>query len=265
MTDLSLLDKWRSLWNAFWFFVRRTLRFQRSGYSESTEISPTFSPEALRVNEDYQFTLTGKRLAPHHWHRNLATIWYLEQMFAGVALAKDLKVLEPGSQNFSRLPSLRAFFGKQNGNVQITGIELDAFVPIKGFYSLWDHAQYYISLKNDNAQFIAGDFFKFVEPADVIVCFYPFVSAEPALAWGLPAAVAGADKWIRAFLRNLKLNGYVFVVHQGDWEEEDFDRAREGTQLELVHRQVLVCPFFSTKHPVHASLYKKGRLPHGES
>ncbi len=255
--ELSFWEKWITLWNSFWFFVRRTLKFKRQGYSEKTEIEPNFSPEALRINQKYQFSDMGRRLAPQHWHRNLATLWYLEEMFQDIHWSEKIQVLEPGCQNFSRLPSLRAFFSNRAEGVTFTGIELDAFVPLKGFHSLWDHAQYYISLKNDGAQFLDSDFFKWHSPAEVIVCFYPFVSAAPALAWGLPASVAGADQWIRAFENNLKPSGYVLVVHQGDWEEADFDKARENSKIHLVHRKELVCPFFSTKHPARASLYQK--------
>lgn len=224
---------------------------------------PTFSPEAREINERYSFTNIGQKLAPHHWHRNLATLWYLEDMFRDIPLPRRLHVLEPGCQNFSRLPSLRTFFGGSGREATFTGIELDAFVPIRGFYSLWDHAQYYMSLGDDGAEFLADDFFKFYRPSEVIVCFYPFVSAAPALAWGLPATIAGAEKWIAAFERNLNPGGYVFVVHQGPWEEQDFDEARKGSHLQLVRRHELKCPFFSTKHPAHGSLYQKMEAPAG--
>ncbi len=246
-----------SLWNTFWFWVRRNLRFRRGGYSESTSVPPQFSEAAAQTNEKYNFTSIGQRLAPQHWHRNLATLWYMEQMFESVQFPPLITILEPGCQNFSRLPALREFFRLRGVVATIVGIELDAFVPLRGFHSLWDHAQYYISLHKDESRFEAQDFFKWDEPSEVIVCFYPFVSTEPALAWGLPAQVAGAQKWVEAFSKNLKPGGYVLVVHQGDWEEKDFDEARENSPLELRHRQVLTCPFFSTKHPAHGSLYQK--------
>lgn len=255
--DLSIWDSILTFWNAFCFYLRKKIRFSRKGYSEKTAIAPKFSPEAFRINEKFNFTEVGQKLSPQNWHRNLATLWYLEQMFKDIKWTSEIFVIEPGCQNFSRLPSLRSFFDLQSSAVKIIGIELDAFVPLKGFHSLWDHAQYYISLKNDGAQYLDCDFFKYQNPADVIVCFYPFVSSAPALAWGLPASVAGADKWIKAFENNLKPNGYVFVVHQGDWEEADFDSARESSSLKLIRRQELVCPFFSTKHPARGSLYQK--------
>lgn len=246
-----------SLWNTFWFWVRRTLRFRRAGYMEATTEPPKFSDAARIINDKYNFTKTGERLAPRHWHRNLATLWYLEQMFDGLELPSQVSVVEPGCQNFSRLPALRAYFKKRGTEPSITGIELDAFVPLKGFHSLWDHAHYYISLQQDAAKFEAADFFKRKTAVDVIICFYPFVSSAPALAWGLPAEVAGARKWVEAFTENLKPGGYLFVVHQGDWEEKDFDQARASAPLSLQRRQVLQCPFFSTQHPAHGSLYLK--------
>lgn len=254
---MSFIEQLHSLWNFFWFHVRKGLKFKRKGYREATTVAPRFSAEAAQVNTTYNFTSIGEKLAPQNWHRNLATLWYMEQMLGDVKFAFSLKILEPGCQNFSRLPSLRAYFDQKNIQTQITGIELDAFVPLKGFHSLWDHAQYYISLKQDGARFVAADFFKWQESVDLILCFYPFVSAAPALAWGLPASVAGAEHWIAAFCKNLKTDGHVLVVHQGDWEEKDFDRARVGKPMGLIKRAELKCPFFSTKHPARASLYKK--------
>jgi hypothetical protein len=246
---LSFLEKLWTIWNTFWFFIRRSLKFKRKGYSEATVVEPVFSPEALAINEMYAFTTIGRRLSAPNWHRNLATLWYLEEMLGDLSW--------PGCQNFARLPSLTAFFKKRAKQITITGIELDAFVPLKGFHSLWDHAQYYISLQSEPAYFLDQDFFKYESQSEVIVCFYPFVSAAPALAWGLPASMSGPELWIKAFERNLKPKGYVFVVHQGDWEEADFDAAREKSTLKLIRRKELKCPFFSTKYPAHGSLYQK--------
>jgi hypothetical protein len=252
---LTLFEVLRSLWNSFWYRVRMGLRFQRPGYKEATVIHPRFSPESKRVNDKFEFTPVGKTLSPKHWHRNLATLWYLEKMLAGISFPESLSILEPGSQDFSRLPALRTYFKFHNVRPMITGIELDPFVPLGDFHSLWDHAQYYRSLEQDEAMFIAGNFFEYTNPVDLIICFYPFVSAAPALAWGLPAHYASAENWIDSFIRNVKPMGHVFVVHQGEWEESDFDHAREGKGLKLIKREELKCPFFSTKYPARGSLY----------
>jgi len=233
------------------------MRWGRSGYSEETTITPIFHDEAQRIDKQYDFSELGVRLSPAHWHRNLATLWYFEQMLNEIDFKKQVDVLEPGCQNFSRLPAIDKYMTFRHWRGEVTGVELDAYVPVEGFYSLNDHAQYYRSLIQRNSSFLAEDFFKFQKMSDLILCFYPFVSQGPALAWGIPAHYASAELWIRSFLRNLKPEGYVLVVHQGDWEEYDFDQARRGKPLELVKRAELICPFFKTKYPARFSLYKK--------
>lgn len=257
MLDLSWIDKVLSARNQFWFFLRKTIKFKRNGYKESTLIEPVFSPDSELINKKYCFSEMGRQLSPQNWHRNLATLWYLEQMLEGLKWNEFIEVLEPGCQNFSRLPSLEMYFAFHKVQAEVTGVELDAFALTKNFYSLWDHAQYYRSLCKSKTHFLAEDFFSIAKPSDFILCFYPFVSAAPALAWGLPARVAGAQFWIEAFLRNLKKDGHVLVIHQGEWEEQDFDICRKKySQLVLVLRKELKCPFFSTQHPVRATLYR---------
>jgi len=250
-----------SLWNRLWFAVRRALRFRRSGYREASPLDLPFVVEAQGFNERYEFARFGTRLFPRHWIRNLASLWYLEQMLRPEELPAALEVLEPCCQDFVRLSAWRAYFAQQGKTARFTGIEIDAYVPLTGFHSRWDHARYYLNLQDDGSEYVAADFFKYSQPSDLILCFYPFVVPSPALAWGLPAEVASAERWVKSFADNLKPGGLVLVAHQGDWEEREFDRARDANsadaRLELVRRAVLQCPFFQTKHPMHASLYRK--------
>lgn len=254
---MLIVDMVRSYWNSFWFFVRRLLKWSRSGYSEATTITPVFHPEAERVNSQYHFSGMGVKLSPANWHRNLATLWYFEQMLAGIDFSGVVRVLEPGCQNFSRLPAIDHYMTYRKWSGSVVGLELDAYVPVQKFYSLYDHAQYYRSLVSRETLFSAADFFKNQDAVDLIICFYPFVSKVPALAWGIPAGYAGAEKWMASFLKNLKPNGYVLVVHQGEWEEKDFDKARVNQPFTLLKREELVCPFFKTKYPACFSLYQK--------
>lgn len=236
--------------------LRNWLRFSRKGYREQTTETPSLPAEAQRINEQYEFYQLGPKLAPRHWHRNLATIWMMEQMLEGMAWPDSVKILEPGSQNFSRLPAFYSYFRFLKKEISVTGLEIDPYVPLKGWHSYWDQAHYYMSLCLTDSRFLAEDFFTYTNPADLIICFYPFVSPEPALAWGLSAKIASPQRWVDSFCRNLKKDGFVFVVHQGDWEESEFDRAREKSPLKLIKRQILDCPFFKTKYPAHASLYQ---------
>lgn len=237
--------------------MRSLIKFRRGKYSEQTSDIPRLTTEAEKINIEYKLNEIGPKLSPPNWHRNLATIWFFEQMFLNISWPKKIQILEPACQNFSRLPAIKYYFNKLHIHSKITGIEVDPYVPLKGFVSYWDQAQYYMRLIPEGSQYVGADFFKFNLKSDLIICFYPFVSPEPALAWGLPARFANAESWITSFIRNLKNEGYAFVVHQGDWEQVDFDKAvSKYPALILKKRMVLSCPFFKTKYPAYGSIYQ---------
>lgn len=245
--------------NSLFFAGRKTFRFRRPGYTESGENLPPLIEVAAQIDKKYELTESRQHLSAMTGAKALATLWYLEQMFGDAEWASSVEVVEPGCQGFSRLPAWRAYFKNKNVKTKIIGVELDPFTVLHDLHSRWDHAHYYINLEKDDARYEAADFFTWQGTADLILCFYPFVSEAPALAWGLPASFASPQKWIESFERVLKPGGKVLVVHQGEWEQSDFDEARNkmNTHLKLEKREVLSCPFFQTKHPACASIYKK--------
>jgi hypothetical protein len=142
-------------------------------------------------------------------------------------------------------------------------MELDPYPVLSGFHSRADKAEYYLSLPGGHRtdDYLAGDFFlRNSQPADLILSFYPFVSPDPALAWGIPAEFGDAKKWVDAYVQNLQKGGLVLAVHQGSWEEEEFDRARKDAPLEIIWRSRVDCPFYPLPHPACASVYR--RLAH---
>lgn len=256
---MNLMESFRSKANLVLWKTRGALRFKRPGYKESPDSATVPQGESLIIDQKYNFAPYREKLLTLTSARNLSTLWYLDHMLKDISWPSSLTLVEPGCQDFARLPAWRSFFKKQNVQAHIHGIEVDPFPVLSNLHSRWDKAQYYISLEKDGAHYEAGDFFKYPHQADVIFCFYPFVSKNPALAWGLPAEFASPQKWIESFVRVLKPGGYVLVGHQGDWEERSFDQAREQLQppLELLKREVLNCPFFPPQYPFHLSLYKR--------
>lgn len=256
-----LTEELRSRRNRLFWKLREKLRFSREGYRETGNEETRFDPEAARLEMQYALGFLKGRIAAPVYLKNLATLWILERMLDGVTLPpRDFNVLEPGCQDFARLPALRAYLRDRRCEPRITGVEVDAFPVLEGFHSRADKARYYLSLPPGAGadRYEARDFFRWGDPAYLVFCFYPFVSSNPALAWGLPKEFGRAKEWVEAFERNLVAGGYLMVVHQGDWEEEAFDEAREGSTLELVKRANVDCPFYPLPHPACASVYRKG-------
>jgi hypothetical protein len=255
-----LTEEFRSKRNRLFWRLREKVQFRREGYAERGDLDPLSDPEASRLESAYELKSVKKDLSPAVYQKNLATLWILERMLGTVEFsAGNLQVLEPGCQDFARLPSLRAYFRNRGLDPRITGLEVDAYPLLAGFHSRADKARYYLSLARGAREdrYLAQDFFRWEKSAELLLCFYPFVSTNPALAWGLPKEFGAPAEWVRAFERCLPTGGRLLVVHQGPWEEEAFDEARRGSKLSLLDRRPVDCPFYPLPHPACASLYVK--------
>lgn len=257
--------KWRvhSQFNQFFLHIRNQVKFKRKGYGERPQKKNLFDQEQSYLEDSYPLDVYKSFLNEYNYNKNLLTLHYLDLFFSDkinfLLSKKNIRVLEPGCQDFSRLSAFRAFFKKNNIPYFIRGLELDAFPILSDLHSRWDKAQYYISLDQDQSVFMAEDFFKAKYTADLIFCFYPFVSGYPALRWGVPDSNGNCELWIKSFLNNLTHEGLLLVVHQGDAEEKVFDQFRLELQspLKLIQREQVQLNFFKTKHPGFASLYQK--------
>jgi SAM-dependent methyltransferase len=247
-------EKIHSARNRVFWELRSHLRWSRSGYRETGADSISLGPEEVELERHFAFSSFRSLLTPENYRKNLWTLLLLQKILEP-HLLEVREILEPGCQDFSRLPALRTFFRKQG---RITGLELDPFPVLHDLHSRWDKAKYYLSLCNSVDRYFAANFFDWAQPADLICCFYPFVSVNPALAWGLPAKFGDPRPWIRSILRNLKPGGLLLVVHQGEWEEEEFDEARAIIGgLDLLQREVFEGGFYPLPHPACASVYRR--------
>jgi hypothetical protein len=248
--------------NRVFWELRSRLRWSRSGYQETGAESVPLGDEERALESAYELPHYKNYLSAETYRKNLWTLGLLGRILRPHLRAAHLplEILEPGCQDFSRLPALRAFFRKQGIRPRFTGLELDPFPLLHDFHSRWDKASYYVGLEKSADRYLAADFFGWHEAADLICCFYPFVSANPALAWGLPAHFGKPGPWVDGFLRNLRPDGLLLVVHQGEWEEEDFDAARAARAgLRLLQRENFETVFYPLPYPACASVYRRER------
>jgi hypothetical protein len=245
--------------NLFWE-LRSRLRWSRPGYRETGADELLLQREEAALESEFAFSTYKPYLSADTYRKNLWTLALLEKMLAKHLRSTylPLEILEPGCQDFSRLPALRSFFRKRGVRPRFTGLELDAYPLLHDFHSRFDKAKYYLNCEKSADRYEAADFFRWQESADMICCFYPFVSTNPALQWGLPARFGKPEPWIEAFLRNLRPECLLLVVHQGEWEEEDFDAARERLGgLRLLQRESFATDFYPLPYPACASVYRR--------
>jgi hypothetical protein len=260
MDGAGLQETLQSAKNRVLWELRSRLRWSRSGYQESGAENVALDGEALALEKRYELVRYKNYLSEDVYRKNLWTLRAFEKLLLPHLRGGHLplEILEPGCQDFARLPALRAFFGKQGVRPRFTGLELDPYPVLHDFHSRWDKAKYYLNLDSSADRYLAADFFRWSEAADLICCFYPFVSAHPALAWGLPARFGDPKPWIDGFLRNLRPDGLLLLVHQGEWEEEDFDEARNTIPgLRLLQRENIDAKYYPLPFPACASVYRR--------
>ena len=245
------------------------MAFSRPGYRECTapaelarwksSLDPQTRDLIQKLESSYPFTMAESFLSLASYKKCLATIWLLEEIYQDSLCPKKErgKIVEPACQDFSRSFALHQFYSKYFGSVSLTGVEVDAFPPLSSLHSRFDIARHFCQ-HVPHSRYVATDFFHWTDSSNIICLFYPFVSPHPAIAWGLPHKFGDPQLWLRAISRSLVVEGQAIVVHQGPWEEEEFDEVGDHfPDLQLITRKILVCPFIPAPHPAHVSLYKK--------
>jgi hypothetical protein len=228
--------------------LRNRLRWLSRPYSESA--SPAHAQ--WKSAQVLPKRLDALALSEETQRKTAATLWILEAMELP---RKKSRILEGGSQDFQRLLAFDEFWPK--GVVE--GWELDPYPILRGFVNRWEKAKYYQGLCQKPHQYKGGDFFSLTleRKAEIGLAFFPFVSPDPALAWGLPARYGDGLAWAKAMARNLEPGGLALFVHQGPWEEESFDQARMLVpQLVLEKRLSFRTPHLEEPHEAHASVYR---------
>lgn len=140
------------------------------------------------------------------------------------------EVVDIGCRNWSYAQSLAAFFPK----AKLTGIEVDGGRRYVNLYCRRDQARAYaheLCQKGREAWYWEGDYLDFdphsVATPAVFTFFYPFVSDNPCLKWGLPVQFADFYKLllhtkelVKKSQKNVKGDGEGLIVslHQGEWE-----------------------------------------------
>lgn len=139
--------------------------------------------------------------------------------------------------------------------IQLDGVEIDAFRVYSDFHTRYDYAQFYI--KNlANTQYIAKDFLQYNEKYDYIIWFFPFVTEFPLLEWGLPLSKFKPAEMLQHAYNSLNSGGKLLIVNQDEKEyaiQEELIRNLElfyekkgdfkNSFLEYEHKRLVIIVF----------------------
>jgi hypothetical protein len=134
---------------------------------------------------------------------------------AGEAQPRGCVMADVGCASFWYVAALQAFFRPR----RLTGYELEAFRRYADGHTRGDYARGYASVWPET-EFKGEDYRLVREPADLITCWFPFVTADPTLAWGLPLNLLKPNELLSRIAANLSIRGGFFMVNHGPDEAQ---------------------------------------------
>jgi hypothetical protein len=220
-----------NFYNHIDFQLRNVMKLSRGAYCPFNELKDNLFEDfddlrkiiAEKKEQEYLEKYYLQRLKDHSTKRiyleNLNIIEFLENYINFENNFNKIEILDIGSKNWFYAEGEYNFFKYHffEKNIEMTGIEIDAHRLYTDFHSRRDYALYYI--KNlDNCRYIAGDVMLHKNQYDYITWFFPFVTQEPLLNWGLPLKFYKPEKMLKHAFSLLKPNGKLIIVNQGKEE-----------------------------------------------
>ena len=101
----------------------------------------------------------------------------------------------------------------------MVGVEVEGHRLFRDGHTRIDYAAGYLS-HLPNARFVVADYTAFGEPADIITCWFPFLTPTAILAWRLPLSLLAPQRLFAQIQHNLRPNGLFFMVNHGlnEWD-----------------------------------------------
>lgn len=221
----SLLQRMRSGYHAFWYWLGEGLEWSRGLYQERPVgqlIQLSGSQQARIASLRRQFDVRfEQRCAAQTTLKNYDYLDILDQAWTAWGKPRPVGgvVHDVGASNFWYARALHAFFLPS----ALTGVEVEGHRIYYNGYSRHDYAQGYVR-DLPQTSFVVADYAQFEQPADTIVAWYPFVTPAPVLAWRMPLTFFAPRALFARIARNLNPSGVFVMVNQGP---EEADTAAE--------------------------------------
>lgn len=209
-----------NLKNSFDFFLRRKFKFSLQNYEEMTEdLSDLFGDELKQRENDLKKKYNFEHMTNMtqlNYKENLYMLDILDKYFNIVPL-ENIKALDIGCKNWCYVKGQYTFFQKYSKNLELKGVEIDAYRLYWNLFSRYEVAKFYkAGLKN--TRYIPKDFMRIDDKFDYITWFLPFVREYPHMRWGLPLKHFKPEEMLWHAYFSLKTGGKMFIVNQSEIE-----------------------------------------------
>ena len=251
----------RSAYHRIWYELSQAIRWSRSTYHEKPAyaLPPLASWQQERVHylqEQYGVCFEQQFQATTALE-NYAYLDLLDWASHVFDWAPDPRqeVVDVGSLNFYYASVLHGFFHPS----KLVGVELEGHRVYRNFFSRIDYAQFYIRSLPKTC-YLAMNFCDYKGTADMITCFYPFISPEPLIGWRLPLNVFQPQALFRRMAKCLKPGGTFFMVNHGEEEAEMASTLAQNHRLLPLACLTYTNPLIQrTSYPVVSLWQKKPR------
>lgn len=212
----SLPQRLRSLRNRLSLHISNRIRLSRGDFIERPCGHLAVNDEvqrsritALQLKYGASFE---SRLTQETSLNNYAYLDMLDRAWttAGETPPSGRVMADVGCASFWYAAALQTFFRPR----RLTGYELEAFRRYANGHTRQDYARGY-ALAWPETTFIAADYRQVSAAAELITCWYPFVSDDPILAWGLPLNLLKPKELVLRIAGNLSAGGGFMMVNHG--------------------------------------------------
>ncbi len=226
---MKLLNKLKlfreNLKNIIDFNLRNTLKLKRKVTHLKNEqkqgLFASLPQETQALAEDKEQIFYNKYNLEHlknnssklEYIENLTVLEILENYFPQTKIKQDEHILDVGAKNWHYIEALYNFFKNKAPSVSISGIEIDAYRMYINFHTRYDYAMHRIN-HMPNVHYIVGDVLEHKDKYDNILVFYPFVTPEPLVRWGLPLSKLKPEQLIKHLYDIVNPNGSILIVNQ---------------------------------------------------
>jgi SAM-dependent methyltransferase len=214
---ITRLRSWR---HGFWFGVSRRLRWSRGLYRETPagelHLDATEAERILRLQDRYQvqFERTLNRRSSSLNYEYLDILDGAWQRW-GRSQPRGGLVCDVGCASFGYAAALHAFFRPQ----RLIGVEIEGHRLFRDGRARIDYASGYVA-NLPNAEFVVADYASFIQTADTITAWFPFVTSAAILAWRLPLSLLKPEALFSRIERNLNADGVFVMVNHGRSEAD---------------------------------------------
>jgi hypothetical protein len=146
---------------------------------------------------------------------NYEYLGLLDELFdaAPLEVPRGGRVCDAGCASFWYVAALQVFFRPS----ELCGVEIEGYRRLRGGHSRNDHALGFIE-RWPATQFVVADYKGYLWTADVITCWFPFVSPAPLLGARLPLSLLAPQAWFGQVKRNLRPGGILVMANHGTTE-----------------------------------------------